>query len=109
MTRRDRSRALQSEVVDAAIDAYVHWRDAAADTCEAYDGWSSANRADRMLAACAYSAALDREETAANRYAIAMRRLKAECKDGPFEDAHRVAKSTRGGRQREEGSDCALR
>jgi len=109
MTRRDRSRALQSEVVDAAIDAYVHWRDACADTCEAYDGWSSANRADRTLAASAYWAALDREETAANGYAIAMRRLKAECKDGPFGDPCRVANGTRGGRQRKEGSNCALR
>jgi hypothetical protein len=69
------------EVVDAAIDAYVQWREESADAREAYCRWSSAATTDRMLASGAYLAALDREEAAASVYADAMRRLGDECVD----------------------------
>jgi len=77
-------------VVDAAIDAYVSWREECADASEAYHRWSSAAKADRMLASCAYFAALDREEIAASVYAGAMRRLGDECVGGPRAAPRRV-------------------
>ena len=70
-----------ADVVDDAVDAYVRWREECAGAREAYHRWSSAETADRMLASCAYMAALDREEIAANVYAEAMRRLRDECFD----------------------------
>jgi hypothetical protein len=78
------------DVVDAAIDAYVWWREECAGARDAYDRWSSAVTADRMLASCAYIAALDREETAASVYADAMRRLGKEFVDGPLAEPRRV-------------------
>jgi len=67
------------EVVDAALDAYVCWREECADAREAYGRWSSAEKGDRMLASYAYIAALDREQIAASVYGDAMRRLSGEC------------------------------
>lgn len=70
-----------ADVVDYAVDAYVRWREECDGAREAYRRWSSAEKADRMLASCAYIAALDREEIAARVYADAMRRLTDECFD----------------------------
>lgn len=70
-----------ADVVDDAVEAYVRWREECAGAHEAYARWSSAEKADRLLASCAYMAALDREETAASVYADAMRRLSDECLD----------------------------
>ena len=78
------------EVVDAAVDAYVRWREECANACEAYRRWSSAPKADQMLASCGYMAALDREESAATVYADAMRRLGNEFVDGPLAEPRRV-------------------
>ena len=78
------------EVVDAALDAYVGWREECADTREAYRRWSSAAKPDRMLASCAYLAALDREEAAARVYADAMRRLGDEFVNGPLAEPRRL-------------------
>ena len=77
-------------VVDAAVDAYVSWREACAEAREAYGRWESALKADRMLASCAYLAALDREEIAAHVYAAAMKRLGDEFADGPLAEPRRV-------------------
>ncbi|HUA45614.1 MAG TPA: hypothetical protein VMA77_10325 [Solirubrobacteraceae bacterium] len=73
--------APQADVVDDAVDAYVRWREECAGAGEAYHQWSGAEKADRQLAYCAYTAALDREEAAASVYAEAMRRLGDECVD----------------------------
>lgn len=77
------------EVVDAAIEAYVSWREECADVRDTYRRWSCAPKADRMLASSAYIAALDREEIAAIVYAEAMRRLSAECADTPLPERRR--------------------
>ena len=71
----------QADVVDDAVDAYVRWREECAGAREAYRRWSSAEKADRRLACCAYTAALDREEIAACVYADAMSRLTDACFD----------------------------
>ena len=78
------------EVVDEALDAYVGWREECDGAREAYRRWSSAARADRMLAFCAYLAALDREEVAANVYSDAMRRLGDEFANGPLAEPRRA-------------------
>jgi len=80
----------QADVVDAAVEAYVRWREECAGAREAYLRWSSAEKADRMLASCAYTAALDREEAAATVYADAMRRLGDECVDAWRSEPRRV-------------------
>jgi hypothetical protein len=82
--------SLQAEVVDAAVEAYVHWREECAAARDAYRRWSSVEKADRMLAFCAYTAALDREETAARIYAEAMKRLGDECVDAWRAEPRRV-------------------
>ena len=78
------------EVVDDAIEAYVSWREACGDARDAYGRWSEAAKPERMLASCAYVAALDREEAAAGVYAEAMKRLGDEFADGPLAEPRRV-------------------
>jgi hypothetical protein len=78
------------DVIDAAIDAYVRWREECIGARDAYRRWSSAEKADRMLASCAYVAALDREEIAASVYADAMRHLADECVDDPLLEPRHV-------------------
>jgi hypothetical protein len=72
------------DVVDAAIDAYVRWREECTDARNAYRSWLNGAQPDRMLASAAYLAAIDREEAAANVYAEAVRRLADECVDDPL-------------------------
>ena len=78
------------EVVDAAVAAYVCWREECEGAREAYRRWSSASEADRMLASCAYMAALEREEAAAIVYAKAMRQLRYDFVDGPLAETRRA-------------------
>jgi hypothetical protein len=80
----------QADVVDAAVEAYVHWREECADAGHAYLRWESAVKGDRVLAFAAYTAALDREETAASFYAAAMRRLGDECFDAWRAEPRRI-------------------
>jgi hypothetical protein len=80
----------QADVVDAAVEAYVHWREECADARDAYLRWESAEKGDRVLAFSAYTAALDREETAASIYSEAMRRLGDECFDAWRAEPRRV-------------------
>ena len=79
-----------SDIVDDAVEAYVRWREECADASEAYRRWLSAEKPDRMLAFCAYTAALDREEAGAGVYADAMKRLADECVDAWRAEPRRV-------------------
>ncbi len=56
------------EVVDAAIDGYVAWREQCLMVAAAYERWSRATPEGRESAYADYLAALDREEWAATRY-----------------------------------------
>jgi hypothetical protein len=56
-------------LVDAAVAAYVEWREESGAVRLAYERWDGARPADRTLAAAAYVAALDREERAAAAHA----------------------------------------
>jgi hypothetical protein len=65
----------EADAVDVAVEAYVRWREESAGARDGYRRWSSARRADRLVASCAYIAALDREEAAAAVLADAVRKL----------------------------------
>jgi hypothetical protein len=70
MIRRLRRRA----VVNAAVGAYVHWREECDAVRTAYRTWTAASASASWVAFEAYRAALDREEAAARTYARVMRR-----------------------------------
>jgi hypothetical protein len=59
--------------VDDAVLAYVAWRAECTAVWDAYDRWVNAPATDTGLAHRAYTAAIDREEAAANRYGELMR------------------------------------
>ena len=68
--------ALQHQrTLDDAVYAYVDWRDECTTVWHAYRRWAKASTADAALAFGAYTAALDREESAAKVYAELMRRV----------------------------------
>ena len=58
---------------DNALAAYVEWRSECDAVCVAYSTWRSARSLDEPRAFDAYKAALDREESAAVRFARRMR------------------------------------
>jgi hypothetical protein len=55
----------EKRLADDMTDAYVGWREERAAVWLAYDGWTSALTADAAVAFAVYTAALDREERAA--------------------------------------------
>jgi hypothetical protein len=56
-------------LVDAAMDAYLDWREECFAVSDAYGWWTAADPADAALAFRGYVAALDREERASEVYA----------------------------------------
>ena len=62
-------------LVDDLIDSYVSWREESLELAAAYGRWSSCERSDRPLAVAAYTAAVDREERAADVYRECVERL----------------------------------
>jgi hypothetical protein len=64
------------QAVDDALDAYLEWRQQCAAVWDAYDRWTSATSEDNVPAHVAYQAALDREEAAANAYAMFLDRVR---------------------------------
>lgn len=65
----------QRDAVDAAVIAYVEWRSACTDVRDAYRRWAQASVVDAELAYRAYGAAVDREQAAAEVYALLMRSI----------------------------------
>jgi hypothetical protein len=62
-------------LVDAALDAYVDWREEEAVVRSAYRRWMRASaRPDRVAACVPYTACLDREERACGLHAAAILR-----------------------------------
>lgn len=68
-------RSQRRRVVDQAMDAYAGWRDQCSAVELAYCHWTGAQGSDAAVWYTAYSAALDREERAAQRYARMIRRV----------------------------------
>ena len=62
-------------LLDDLIDSYVSWREESLELVAAYGRWSSCECADRPLAVAAYTAAVDREERAADVYRECVERL----------------------------------
>ena len=62
-------------LLDDLIDSYVSWREESLELAAAYGRWSSCECADRPLAVAAYTAAVDREERAADVYRECVERL----------------------------------
>jgi hypothetical protein len=62
---------------DSVFHIYMSWWDACNDLAAAYRRWSRADREDLACAHICYTAALDREETAAAAYAIGAAQLAA--------------------------------
>lgn len=72
--KRLRRSARRRALVDGAVVAYTQWREECAAVRNAYRRWVGARAADRAYAFADYTAALDREERAATRYARLMGR-----------------------------------
>jgi hypothetical protein len=70
-------RSQRRRLVDEAMDAYAGWRDQCSAVELAYCHWSTARGHDAAVWYTAYSAALDHEERAAERYARLIRRVGA--------------------------------
>jgi hypothetical protein len=68
LNRTGQPAAVPTQLVDAAIDAYVTWREESAAVTAAYESWICASRDQRTTAYEAYAAALGREEDAASAY-----------------------------------------
>ncbi len=76
-----------SILVDAALDAYIAWREETAAVEAAYRKWLGAAREERALAFAAYSAALDREEYAAAEYQCLIERAESHVSVGEIRRA----------------------
>jgi len=66
---------LAAGLADEMSAYYMHWRDAAAGVADAYRVWRLASAAQEGAHFAAYMAALDKEEAAATRYAMAVKNL----------------------------------
>jgi predicted aminopeptidase len=65
----------KSALIDEAMDRYVEWREECAAVNDAYANWTNAPTEEADLPFVAYSAALDREQSAATVYGRALKRL----------------------------------
>ena len=65
----------KNALIDEAIDRYVEWREECAAVYDAYANWTNAPMEETDLPFAAYSAALDREQSAATVYGRAVERL----------------------------------
>jgi hypothetical protein len=63
------------KLVNETMDAYLGWREQCGAVWIAHSRWSAARPCDAEVWHAAYSAALDREERAAERYASLIRRV----------------------------------
>lgn len=68
---------LGSDLVDLMMELYCDWRTECAEVQAAYDRFLQAAPSDRAGAFAAYTAALDREESACESYAAQVRLLES--------------------------------
>ena len=66
----------KKRLVDRLLDAYISWREASLRVSDAYASWTSETGIRASVAFGAYMAALDREEDAAEAYAVMVRRTR---------------------------------
>jgi hypothetical protein len=80
-------RQVDKQLVDAATDAYVDWREESTGVWDAYERWAHALEIDAAGAFAAYRAALDREESASHAYADLLGSALGKGRDGTRSDA----------------------
>jgi hypothetical protein len=73
---RDARLRRKNALIDEAIDRYVEWREECAAVYDAYANWTNAPMEEADLPFVAYSAALDREQSAAKVYGRAVDRIR---------------------------------
>jgi hypothetical protein len=72
---------IRPDLVDRMIELYCDWRTACWDVRAAYDRFLDAPPPDRSVAFAAYTAALDREESACGFYAAQVRAVQSRYAD----------------------------
>ena len=72
---RDERLRLKNALIDEAMERYVEWREECVTVDHAYANWTNVRTEETDLPFAAYSAALDREQTAATVYGRALERL----------------------------------
>jgi hypothetical protein len=84
------------QLVHAAMDAYLGWRDQCEAVRGAYERWRAAGESDAEHAFSAYATALDGEEQACDRYAGLIQRASAVSVPEIEPDAARPVTSRQG-------------
>ena len=69
---RDARLRRKNALIDEAMDRYLEWREECAAVSEAYQSWTSAPTEETDMPFAAYTAALDREQSAATVYRRAL-------------------------------------
>jgi hypothetical protein len=69
------AREIPSDLIDTMMDLYCEWRTECKAVQAAYDRIEATAPADRATAFAAYTAALDREESACRAYAAHVRMI----------------------------------
>jgi hypothetical protein len=75
------STEIRPDLVDRMIELYCDWRTACWDVRAAYDRFQEAEPSDRAVAFAAYTAALDREESACDAYAAQVQAIQSRYSD----------------------------
>jgi hypothetical protein len=73
---RDARSSRKNALIDEAMERYVEWREECAAVNDAYANWTKAPVEEPDLPFVAYSAALDREQSAAKVYGRALDRIR---------------------------------
>jgi hypothetical protein len=89
----------RQRLANAAMDAYLCWRDECDAVWGAYHRWLAAAEADAWLAFQAYAAALDREERACDVYAGLVKRADGLAVHAAGRRVGRGAVARRGGQR----------
>jgi hypothetical protein len=74
---------VRPDLIDTMMDLYCDWRTACGDVQAAYDEVWDVAPSERARAFAAYTAALDREESACDAYAGQVRLIAARCAGDP--------------------------
>ena len=75
------STKIRPDLIDRMIELYCDWRTACWDVRAAYERFLEAPGPDRAVAFAAYTAALDREESACDSYAAQIRAIQSRYAD----------------------------
>jgi hypothetical protein len=86
------SAGIHPDLVDRMIELYCDWRTACSDARAAYERSLEAPAANRAVAFAAFTATLDREESACGAYAAQVQAIQSRYADAPAPARRRHAK-----------------